>query len=342
MEIIDPLSFEGYEELLSATPQASFFHSSAWAWVLKESYGFRPRYLASVGNGSFEALMPLMEVGTSLIGKKGVGLPFTDECRPLLNNGTDSQELAEKLIFLGRSFAWRRVEWRGGLGILKGAVPSLSYLGHTLGLEMGENGLFRSFRDSTKRNVAKALKQGLDARIETSPESMRIFYGLQCLTRKRHGLPPQPLRFFMKLWEHAVKAGKGFLVLAYHKGLAVSGAVFLHQGARGVFKYGASSRAAESLRANNLVMWEGIRECIRRGCKELSLGRTQPGHSGLLQFKRGWGGLEEPINYYRYHLRRGEFAREKPMENGWYTAVLSRFPVPLLRLLGGLLYPHMA
>lgn len=342
IDVIDPLSFPGYEKLLTATPDASFFHSGAWARVLMESYGYRPRYVVAVDQGRFGVLMPFMEIREVLGGKKGVGLPFTDECSPLLTNGCDPEGVAQEMISLGRGLSWRSVEWRGGPGLLREAVPSLSYLGHTVELDVGEEDLFRSFRESTRRNVAKALKQGLEARIETSFQCMRTFYGLQCLTRKKHGLPPQPLRFFMKLWEHAVCAGKGFVVLAYHRGLAVSGAVFLHQGSRGIFKYGASAGAAGPLRANNLVMWEGMRECIRRGCKSLSLGRTEPGHTGLLQFKRGWGGVEEPLNYYKYDLRRKSFARVKPRESGWHTALLSRFPLPLLRFLGAILYPRMA
>lgn len=342
IDVIDPVSFPGYEELLSATPDASFFHSGAWARVLLESYGFRPKYMVAIEQGRFGVLMPFMEIGKAFAGKKGVGLPFTDECSPVLNGGCDTKGLAEKMISLGRGLSWRSVEWRGGPGLMQEAVPSMTYLSHKVELGMGEEELFRSFRESTRRNVAKALKQGLEAGVETGLQGIKTFYGLQCLTRKKHGLPPQPFRFFMKLWEHAVSAGKGFVVLAYHRGVAVSGAVFLHQGSRGIFKYGASCRAAEPLRANNLVMWEGMRECIRRGCKSLSLGRTGPGHLGLLQFKRGWGGIEETLNYYKYDLRRKGFTRVKPRESGWHTALLSRFPVPLLRLLGAILYPRMA
>jgi hypothetical protein len=167
-----------------------------------------------------------MEVGHTLLGKKGVCLPFSDECPPLVNGGSCGEGLLQSLLSSGQGLGWRSVEWRGGAGLSQKAIPSLSYLGHWVELGMGEENLFRSFRESTRRNVAKAFKQGVEARVETSAQSVRIFYGLQCLTRKKHGLPPQPLRFFMKLWEHVLRAGKGFVVLAYHRGHVVSGAVF--------------------------------------------------------------------------------------------------------------------
>ncbi|MEJ5377795.1 MAG: GNAT family N-acetyltransferase [bacterium] len=342
IDVVDPLSCPGYEELLSATPEASFFHSSAWASVLRETYGFRPRYLATMQDGHFGLLMPLMHVRNAFTGNKGVGLPFTDECMPLLNESRHKEALMESLICLGRRLGWKSVEWRGGQGLLGGAVPALKYLGHWVDLAQGEERLLGSFRDSTRRNVKKAQREGVEARVEKSGQAMRVFYGLQCLIRKKHGLPPQPLGFFLKLWEHAVSRDKGFLVLAYHRGTVVSGAVFLHLGPRAIFKYGASAQAAEPLRANNLVMWEGMRECMRRGCSTLSLGRTHPGNTGLLQFKRGWASLEAPIDYYRYDLKTKAFTRLSSRETGWHSFILSRFPLPVLRLLGSVLYPYMA
>jgi hypothetical protein len=48
MEIIDPTNFPNWDELLLSTPGYSFFHSSAWARVLKDSYGYTPWYFASI------------------------------------------------------------------------------------------------------------------------------------------------------------------------------------------------------------------------------------------------------------------------------------------------------
>ena len=35
-----------------------------------------------------------------------------------------------------------------------------------------------------------------------SVEAVRIFYSLQCQTRKKHGLPPQPFKFFLNIHKH--------------------------------------------------------------------------------------------------------------------------------------------
>jgi hypothetical protein len=89
-------------------------------------------------------------------------------------------------------------------------------------------------------------------------------------------------------------------------------------------------------------MWEGIRECARLGCTTLSLGRTDPGHDGLLQFKRGWGTEESRIMCYRYDLTRSAFVQDSSLVDGWHSHVFRRLPLPLSRLTGALLYRHMA
>jgi hypothetical protein len=341
IQIINPLTFPGYDDLLLSTPGHSFFHSSAWARVLVESYGYRPLYFASVGDGRFKALMPMMEVRSFLTGVRGVSLPFSDACEPLSNGKPTFQDLMGEAIDHGRRAQWRSAEWRGTEGIKTGAAPSQSFFGHTLELGQDEARMLLSFRDSTRRNIAKARRQGVTTRIERSWAGVRDFCRLNDLTRREHGLPPQPPSFFRSLHRHVISAGNGFMALADHEGRPIAGAVFLHLGRDAVYKYGASDRAHQALRANNLVMWEGTRQCAVLGCTSLSLGRTDPGHDGLLQFKRGWGTEETRILYYRYDVTRSAFVQDSSLVNGWHTHVVRRLSLPVSRLTGALLYRHM-
>ena len=45
-------------------------------------------------------------------------------------------------------------------------------------------------------NIKKALKEGVEVQLHNSFESVKSFFKLNCMTRKRHGLPPQPFKFF--------------------------------------------------------------------------------------------------------------------------------------------------
>ena len=204
-----------------------------------------------------------------------------------------------------------------------------------------EDRVFASFKSNTRRNVQKAVKEGVRIEIGDSLRALETYYKLHCRTRKDHGLPPQPFSFFRKIHEHAVAAGRGFTALAFVKDLCVAGAVFLHFGSEAVYKFGASDKRHQHARPNNLVMWEAIRECARRGCLHFSFGRTEPENQGLLQFKRGWGTTERELYCYRYDLHRKSFVTQSVGVKGFYNRVFGMTPIPVLRVLGSALYRHL-
>jgi hypothetical protein len=202
--------------------------------------------------------------------------------------------------------------------------------------------LFSTFRESTRRNIKKASENGVRVQISTTEESVRQFSRLNQITRREHGLPPQPYRFFEEVHRHVISKGHGFVAMASHGSEVVAASIYFHFGKTAIYKYGASHKRYQHLRPNNLVMWEAIRQCIGDGCTALSLGRTDLGHNGLRQFKNGWGGQEHSINYYKCGLKACEFiGGHKPAVGGFAGRAASLTPLPVLRAVGSLLYRHM-
>ena len=72
VEIINPIEYPGWDDLLLTNDQSSFFHTSAWASVLVESYSYTPLYFTIIEAGKLSALIPLMEIKSFLTGKRGI------------------------------------------------------------------------------------------------------------------------------------------------------------------------------------------------------------------------------------------------------------------------------
>lgn len=341
IEIVNPLSFRRWDDLVLETPGHSFFHLSGWARVLHESYGYRPAYFSIVDGGRLSALVPLMDVRSFLTGHRGVSLPFTDYCDPVFADDGCRRAVLESMSEYGRKCGWKFIEFRGGDYFTGDVTCYRYYHGHVLRLSGGAEQLLAGMRDSTRRNVLKAQRLGVRSEISTSLESVGEFYRLNCLTRKRHGLPPQPFRFFEKLHEHILSRDMGMIVLASHGGRYVAGAVFFHSGDGAIYKFGASDLDYQELRANNLVMWEAIRFYAGKSFKTLCMGRTEHDATGLRQFKTGWGAEEGIIRYFRYDPVRGSFRGDCSPVRERYYGVFHGLPVPLLKLAGNLLYRHM-
>lgn len=342
IKIIDPLKRPGWNELIQECAQSSFFHSSEWAQTLSESYRYTPIYLAIFRGNRLAALAPIMEIESMLTGRRGVSLPFTDYCTPIYENEEDLAQIIDYLIRYGHKRRWKTLELRSDTPLPTAYPCSSQYYGHNLDLSADEVRLFRGCRENTRRNIKKARQEGVEIEISSSFAGIKEFYRLNCLTRKDHGVPPQPFSFFEKVYEHIISKDKGFVVLASYRRKAVAGAVYFHFAKKAIYKYGASDRAYQNLRANNYVMWEAIRWYLRHGYESFHFGRTELGHDGLRQFKNGWGGRESTITYYKYDFRRNTFVLDAKDVTAKYTNVFRNMPLPFLKLAGSLLYRHVA
>ena len=339
--ITNPIEHENWNNLILALPHYSFFHTSNWAEVLVASYGYRPIYLMKNAERKLSALLPVMEVDSLLTGKRGVSLPYTDYCEPLTSESEQSQALFNFALNYGKKHGWKYLELRGAQAFLEKEEPSVSYSGHTLELTGSANNIFSNLRDSTKRNIKKAEKENVKIEITNSPQAMNEFCRLNSLTRREHGLPAQPHHFFKNMYELIIAKHAGFISLATFANKAVAGNVYFLFGEKVIYKYGASDRAYQHLRANNLVMWEAIKWCCENGYKHLCFGRTEINNDGLKQFKSGWGTKEHIINYYKYNFSKDSFIKDPPKISDFQHKVFNKLPIPVLNALGSLLYRHM-
>jgi len=282
-----------------------------------------------------------MEVKSFLTGSRGVSLPFTDHCPPIAENQNAFNEIFNKVIRYGENANWKAINLKCCVNYLRSTtLPFEAFVIHDLDVSQDEDEIFSNFRDSTKRNIKKAIQNGVQVKIQNSLDSVKEYYRLNCITRKKHGLPPQPFYFFKKIHEYIISQNKGFVVLATHQEKVIAGAVFFQFAHQAIFKYGASNPKYLNLRPNNLVMWEAIRWYCRKGYKIFNFGRTEFEHKGLLQFKRGWGTEEEILNYYKYDFTRNGFVSKRAGLKSSYK-VFKHMPAPLLRLTGNLLYRHV-
>jgi len=385
IQLIDPTQNPIWDSLVLAHPSATPFHSSGWARVLRDTYGFTPYYACVFKGAELSTCLPLMEVKSFLTGRRGVSLPFTDFCAPLLNGTVSSQELTDFAVALGRDRHWKYLELRGSefstiprdgrwkvedgskslaspqdssvmeTGALRSALRAprsatpaprsapcalRSYSHHILDLTPGPDQLFKGLRESTRRNIRKAEREGVTVRFATDLEAVKTYSRLHCLARKRHGVPPQPWVFFENIQKHLISADKGSVALGDYKGKEIAGAVYLTFGDSALYKFGASDLSFQNLRANNRVMWEAVRRLTEFGFRTLSFGRTEPENQGLIQFRSGWGAVEENLGYYRYDFGARDFISGNGKGPSGYEKVFQKLPKPALRLIGKVLYRH--
>jgi lipid II:glycine glycyltransferase (peptidoglycan interpeptide bridge formation enzyme) len=328
---------DAWDMLVLKSENYSVFHSMAWARVLSETYSFTPLYLGIREKEEFAAV-PLMVVQKPFLGKNAVCLPFCDSCVPVFSCTRMLELLVPAVLSLVKERRWRVLEFRGDCGIPL-LTPHERFYEHVISLGSDAGAMLSSFRPSTKRNIMHAEREGVRVELDESAEAIDAFYELHCLTRRRHGVPPQPKAFFKSIHRNVIEPENGFIARAQFRGKTIASSIFIHFGKRALYKFGASQPDNEHLRPNNLIIWSAIKWYASRGFDSLSLGRTSPADSGLMQFKNGWGARSKEILYCRWPPRGGALQpASNPIRSRLIISVTRRLPIPFLKLAGALAY----
>jgi GNAT acetyltransferase-like protein len=341
IRILDPVHEPGWDHVVALHRDACCFHTSAWAKVLHQTYGHRPFYLQFSCGRRLAALIPLMEVRSLFTGRRGVCLPFSDACEPLVFDLEAIGLVRDRLIRFTHERRWKHVEIRGGKSLPLASRSTAKFYGHTLDLRRETEELLGRFASPVRRAIRKAERNGVSAEVVRNRQAVTDFYRLHVQTRRRHGLPPQPASFFLNIYEHIIKPGLGFVVIAQQRSRPIAAAIFFRFGKNALYKYGASDEKFQELRANNLVMWQGIRFLARNGAAKLHFGRTDCENDGLRRFKLSWGTEEETIDYFRVDPSGRKCLVAPLSDSGLHKKIFARLPLAVNRLAGAMIYPHL-
>ena len=78
-----------------------------------------------------------MEVRSPFTGRRGVCLPFSDACEPLIFDPEVVGPVRDELIRLAQQCRWKHLEIRGGKSLALSPNPFTKFYGHTLDLRSG-------------------------------------------------------------------------------------------------------------------------------------------------------------------------------------------------------------
>ena len=283
-----------------------------------------------------------MSIKSWLTGNRLVSLPFSDFCEPLIKDQSKADKIFSEIINHFKDEKLKYIEFRATRKNFPYETDQFrTDLRHILKLDKSETEILKTFSENTKRNIKKAKKAKLILKILNNKTGMDIFFDMNCETRKKHGLPPQPFSFFNSLLENVIIEGLGDILLAEKDGKYIAGAVYLKFGKKLLYKFGASYSEYFDLRGNNFVMWEAIKKYLADGFEEFDFGRTELGHEGLKRFKLGWNTEELSIYTTRYNTEKKEFLPADIKTQGFHNKIFSRSPIFLLKLVGNTLYKHV-
>src|SRR6266496_5227591 len=145
MRILDPVHDPSWDHVVALHRDANCFHTSAWAKVLHQTYKHQPFYLQFSRGRRLAALIPLMEVRSPFTGRRGVCLPFSDACEPLIFDPEAVGLVRDRLLRFTQERRWKYLEIRGGKSFQFAPDRTANFYGHTLDLRSGIKELANRF-----------------------------------------------------------------------------------------------------------------------------------------------------------------------------------------------------
>lgn len=340
---IDPLRDERWPEFVERHSRASVFHSRGWLEALWRAYGYEPVVLTTTPPGSaLKNGLVFCYVESWITGRRLVSLPFSDHCEPLLEEAQELHRLFSHVESVRKKHGWKYIEVRPltALAQTHGFQVSETFCFHRLNLTRPSDELFHSFhKNCIQRKIRRAEREALTYEQGRSHLLLRKFYHLMFLTRRRHGLPPQPFSWFQNLAECL---GNRFQIhLASKEDQPVASIITLSHRTTLYYKYGCSDTRFNNLGGVPFLFWKAIRAAKQDGLLEFDLGRCDLSNPGLITFKDRWGTDRSLLAYYRFPASTASRG-----SSAWTTKLASyvfeHMPDPVLMATGKFLYRHIA
>jgi hypothetical protein len=345
LHALNPLQDRRWVELVGRHPHSSIFHTPAWLDALHRTYGYEPVVYTTNAPSERELTNGLVccRINSWLTGSRLVSLAFSDHCQPLASGAGELETLIARLL---DSFERQNVQYiemrplisgASGFEALPGLAKSASFCHHSLDLRPELEALFRGFHKScVQRKIFRAHREALTYEEGRSETLLKAFYSLLVLTRKRHGLIPQPIAWFRALL-HCLQEASTIRVVWKNR-TPVASIMTLHHRNRVIYKYGCSDARFNHLGGIPFLFWQTIQEAKRLRAVELDLGRSDYDQLGLIAFKQRLGAVPGPLTYYRYPRPAPGPGRRN---SRFVSALCERLPSVVSQIGGSLLYRHV-
>ena len=307
-----------WDDFVTGHPDGLVYHHSRWLSALQHEYGQTPVALAYEDkHRHLHGVLPLMytkglpfRLGGAAAARRLSSLPRTPVAGPLAFDPQTTVALLEGALEHVHERPRTRLQVKTQQQI-QGVPPQLMEVpwrvAYVLRLPSDPDEL--RFGDSRnhariKWAVQKAERNGVRVRQAESIDDLEIWYRLYLDVNRWHGQPPRAFRFFEAAWELLRPAGLMRLLLAEQivggKRSVLAGSMFLMFGNTVSYAFNARLREALSLRPNDALQWQAIRDACAEGFQWYDLGEVAAGNVGLAGFKSKWGAEPRPLYRYQY------------------------------------------
>lgn len=303
--------------------ERSVFGSVEFASIVEQYLGYRAR-LFTINHGEDTIAYPsFLRSISELPFASGAQAELWDSISPeytgLLSNGSVSQEFAQHIHASYDEYCReegivaefsRLHPWSSSVQQLPEGELQLDREILYVDLTISEEDIWqRSFNYACRKNITRALREGVRVFPATKPEDVEQFYNIYAGTMDRRGALCRyrfQLSYFMGFFKQM--PDNATFLLAEYKDQVIAATLYLHDDVD-VYSYlGGADQAFQHARPTNAVVYEAIRWAQRAGKKRLVLGGGYEPDDGIFRFKASFTPLRAPFYVRRRIQMEHEYA----------------------------------
>ena len=337
---LDPSQAAAWDRFVTAHPDGTFFHLSAWQRVIARAFGHATHYALAETDGVITGVLPLAQVKTRLFGNSLVSVPFCVHGGPLATDHASflalvahAGALMDRLAVPVMEFRFRDAPPAGWLD--EGQWPQRSdlYVLFWKAITASDDANLKAIPRKQRAMVRKGIDLGLRSELDADVTRLHAIYAESV---RNLGTPVFSRRYFAILMEEF--AGQIDIVTILDGQTPIASVMNFYFRHEVLPYYGGGRAIARDRYGNDFMYWEVMRRAAAKGCTRFDFGRSKLG-TGAMAFKKNWGFTPAPMNY-RFRLAPGQSIPDNNPLNpkfALFIAAWKRLPIPIANLIG----PHI-
>lgn len=275
------------------TPLKSPLTLNEWFWVIKKTYNVKPKFIL-MKEGDIIRGICFFYISTGILGEKV--LRSLKEGFWISSNGLADCFL-EEIIKYSEEQSVNEIILSAGL--LKYDLSLNEKEKNTLLFHIGdsEESVWGNLRAKTRNSIRKAGKEGIT--IERGSRFLDDFYKGYSERLLDKEVSFHSKFFFEQMFNKFEENIE--LIVAIHEGKVIGSIIIIFNEKNAIYAYNGTN-IHKPVSPNQLLLWEGVKSCITRGCSVLDLSESSEG-SGVYKFKKNFGGIPTPTYYYTKKIK---------------------------------------
>ncbi len=321
-----------WDSYIDNHPARTFAHRWEWSTVLANSFQIKPLYIIAIIGDKIVGILPSTFMKSMIFGKYLISLPWLDYGGPLADTPEIALGLTDFAISLAKENDCRFVELRAVQLQLPGLLDKRQKYSFVLDLSGSEEEIWKGIDSKAKNQVRKAEKSNLTVRFGKG-ELLDEFYKIFAFNMRDLGTPVWPKSLYSEQFKRFGYDTEMAIVMMGE--LPIAAALIIHYQNYSAVPSASSYYKYRNLCPNNLMYWEIIKHCHKRGSVKFDFGRSTL-NAGTYNFKKQW--VKNPVEQlWQYKLLTIDDLPELNPSNPKFKLAINiwkRLPLPIANALG--------